>query len=374
MEAMTVMNPEAPIRFEEDLPVWISASCVRAIALHCNPNAVTVVYVLRGTADVKVSFESFRLGAGEFVVVNHSDFYSVRSDDAENIVILIHISVSHYEKSIGFLRFIVFACDSVTTIDDRQEQLDHIRRLIAGLLDILSRHDRALYADAEHTAHEILNILSVHFSILRHRAGDTTFSRQKMDKYLTIMKKLDEDYQKKTLLDDISKSEYYSRFYLAHLYKGMMLMSIQDSLSATRCFKSERLLLTTKKSIQTISTECGFSDTKYYYKHFKLWYLCTPKQYRKLFQPEVFIKNEMREIALDEAATIMSALLNAGRPKPEGSEKPNAACGVKAIFQGPVELNIVYHDPMDRESAERLRGELEAMFQHARVDSSLAQD
>ncbi|MDV2687397.1 helix-turn-helix domain-containing protein, partial [Alkalihalophilus lindianensis] len=71
-------------------------------------------------------------------------------------------------------------------------------------------------------------------------------------------------------------------------------------------FKSEKLLLTTNKSIQEISTECGFSDTKYYYKHFNKWYNCTPAQYRKKYKPEVDKETIKKEIALDELLKLLT--------------------------------------------------------------------
>ncbi|MCS4481211.1 helix-turn-helix domain-containing protein [Clostridium botulinum] len=42
-----------------------------------------------------------------------------------------------------------------------------------------------------------------------------------------------------------------------------------------------KLLLDTDKTISEISEELGFSHTRYFNKHFKKHYKCTPMQYRK---------------------------------------------------------------------------------------------
>ena len=303
------MNPEIKIRYENDLPVTIAAAHVTNCSMHSHPDTVEIIYVLKGTVDVKVSFENFALKAGDFVIVNYEDFHYINGKGKDNAVLSFFIDLSYLEKLIKHIRYITFACESFTIQDSRTEAVDLIRNLIQkAVADLILRREGYKTAVSD-TAFQIITILVDHFTILQYYLNERKLSSQKLEKYYRIMKKLDEEYQNKTLIEDISKSEFYSKYYLAHLYKGLMLMSIQDSLSATRCFKSEILLLTTDKSIQEISMECGFSDTKYYYKHFHKWYNNTPAQYRKLYQAEIYKENITEEIATDELLKMMSGPL-----------------------------------------------------------------
>jgi|GEM_PF-5813354 len=308
------MNPETLIRFEEDLPVRISAYSVKNWPLHSHPNSMQIIYVARGTVDVKVSFEHFCLMAGDFIVVNHDDFHYIKSEDGDNVIISINFDISYYQKLISHSRYIVFACHSVNVPDFRFNELAAIRRLIAEMADLQMQGPDGWKAGISEKAEEIIGILNDHFT---------------------------------------------------------MMMSTQDSLNATRCFKSERLLLLTRKSIQEISAECGFSDTKYYYKHFKLWFRCTPKQYRELYQPEIHKAEDMRALQLSEAVAALAGAedktVSDGASEQGTSEESVAVATAPMPFAGPAELNIIFHDPQDREAASKLSKRLQTLYPGVRV-------
>lgn len=301
------MNPEIWVSYDEDLPVKVMAANVINEAMHYHPNTIEIIYVLKGMVDVKVCFENFILQPGDFVIVNHEDFHFIKKKEKDdNAVISFFMDLSYFEESISHIRYIDFVCESFSIKDTRKQYLDRLKVLIENTVTDLGLKREGYQTAVINKATKIMNILVDHFTLLQHYSNNQKPSRQKLEKYYSIMKKLNEGFQSKTLLSDISKSEFYSKFYLAHLYKGLMLMSVQDSLRATRCFKSEKLLLTTNKSIQEISTECGFSDTKYYYKHFNKWYNCTPAQYRKKYKPEVDKETIKKEIALDELLKLLT--------------------------------------------------------------------
>ncbi|MCD8022091.1 MAG: helix-turn-helix transcriptional regulator, partial [Lachnospiraceae bacterium] len=50
----------------------------------------------------------------------------------------------------------------------------------------------------------------------------------------------------------------------------------------TRLKKAAALLRSTNKSAKDIALDCGFNDTSYFTKMFRLRYDCTPGKYRKL--------------------------------------------------------------------------------------------
>lgn len=299
------MNPEIKIRYDKDLPVTVTAANVTNCSMHSHPDSIEIIYVLKGKVDVKVSFENFVLKAGDFVIVNYEDFHYIKGKGKDNAVLSFFIDLSYMEKLIRHIRYITFACESFTIHDNRKEHADMIRSLIQNAAADLILKQEGYKTAVTKTAFQIISILVEHFTILQHYSSEQKLSGQKLEKYYSITKKLDEGFQNKTLLDDISKSEHYSKFYLAHFYKGLMLMSIQDSLSATRCFKSEKLLMTTDKSIQEISLECGFSDSKYFYKHFYKWFNDTPAQYRKLYKAEVYKDSITEELASDELLKLL---------------------------------------------------------------------
>lgn len=299
------MNSEIIIHYENDQPVETNALKITNSALHSHPDTIEVIYVMEGEVEVKVSFEKFALSSGDFLIVNHGDFHYIRGNGNDNAVLSIFIDLSWLEERIRHIRYITFACESFLIKDNRVEYIENVRNLIQSIaLDLALKRDGYKTCSMEKVL-QMTTIMVDHFTILQYYSNEQKLNSQKLEKYYSIMKKIEEEYQNKSLLDQISKSVNYSKFYLAHLYKGMMMMSIQDSLSAMRCFQSEKLLLTTGKSIQEIALECGFSDAKYYYKHFHKWYDCTPAQYRKQYQVEINKENIFEEIILTKLLILL---------------------------------------------------------------------
>ncbi|WP_041700811.1 helix-turn-helix domain-containing protein [Clostridium kluyveri] len=70
--------------------------------------------------------------------------------------------------------------------------------------------------------------------------------------------------------------------------------SFTDLLNLTRVDEALKILLDTDKNISEISEEVGFSHTRYFNKHFKIRFKCTPSQYRKKFKvdEEIFKKQK----------------------------------------------------------------------------------
>ncbi len=302
------MDPQIRINYEKDLPAAFTAANVTNCPLQIHPDTIEIIYVLKGEADVKISFENFTLEAGDFVVVNQDDYRFIKGKGADNAIVSFYIDMRRFEKQIRHIRYITFACESFAIDDCRKEYLDVLRKLIRDAVAEMALQNEGYEAAVVEKTSRIMSILVDHFTIVHYYTHEEKLSSKKLEKYYRIMKKLEDDYQKKSLLDEIAKSEFYSKFYMAHLYKGMMLMSIQDSLSAMRCFQSEKLLLTTNESIQNIAFECGFSDPKYYYKHFNKWFNCTPAQYRKRYQPEIEKETRIERIGRMELLNHLALL------------------------------------------------------------------
>lgn len=53
-----------------------------------------------------------------------------------------------------------------------------------------------------------------------------------------------------------------------------------------------RLVLTTDRTLMSISVQCGFSDPKYFIKYFKVFYECKPSDFRKQYRETVYDYND----------------------------------------------------------------------------------
>ena len=72
--------------------------------------------------------------------------------------------------------------------------------------------------------------------------------------------------------------------YFSRLFKRVMNKSFTEYVNEIRISESERLLVTTNKSITNIALDVGFSTTSYFIERFKKQIHLTPKQFRTNYQ------------------------------------------------------------------------------------------
>lgn len=91
---------------------------------------------------------------------------------------------------------------------------------------------------------------------------------------------IENNYEQKITLDDISDKVGYSKYYLTRLFKQYRHMSIIDYLIHIRMNKAKQLLLNGEYSIKQISRMVGYSDPNYFTWAFKKVEGKSPTKYR----------------------------------------------------------------------------------------------
>jgi transcriptional regulator GlxA family with amidase domain len=98
---------------------------------------------------------------------------------------------------------------------------------------------------------------------------------------LKIIDYLNGHYGEKQTLDEIAEQFFISKGALMYTFKKHMDCSLIDFLISLRISKAKELLINTKKSVEEISEQCGFSSSNYFGLIFKRKEMLSPIQYRK---------------------------------------------------------------------------------------------
>lgn len=104
--------------------------------------------------------------------------------------------------------------------------------------------------------------------------------RAKLERLISVLDRIDENYTQKLLLGDIAAAENVSMPYLSHAFKEAFGMSFQEYLCRRRFEHACRLIAQTDRSVLDIALSSGFSDAKYLNRAFRRRYGCTPKEFR----------------------------------------------------------------------------------------------
>lgn len=87
------------------------------------------------------------------------------------------------------------------------------------------------------------------------------------------------NYGKNILRDDVAKMAMFSSSYFAKNFKDYTGESFSDYLLKTRMENAVRLIREDKHKIAKIAEMVGYQNPKYFYRVFKMYYGCTPKEY-----------------------------------------------------------------------------------------------
>lgn len=280
-------------------------------------NCLEIIAVVKGSVKVKDGFEEHKLFEGDVIVINTDDLHAIYNTDEENLIIILNIDINYFEAYYPSIHNTIIVCDSNTDKKKYRKQLEVIFLSVLNLYNCIFYKSSTSDDEIENLGLELLELLIDNFRYLRVYEDRFTHIESNDLHAKTFGSAMDyiyKNFTEKITLHDISSEVNFSKYYISHLIKDVSGLSFKEYLNMFRVENSEKLLLTTRKSITEIAYECGFSDVKYYNKHFFRWYHDTPGVYRrKYFEAYNSNDNQVNEINLcDAQKRIHTYLSNAG--------------------------------------------------------------
>lgn len=268
---------------EKNKMVYLSQNSITGQTFHWH-DEVELLMVTEGNLHLKVGYEELLLNEGDIMLINSDEIHSLKETSEKNVIVCTYIDCNViYEKYPDFYEIIAIwpYSDAFTKLNQQKHiiirQINNIavaleegasNKKITTILDSLLRSLIYCYR---------LNITDP------DGAGFQVPDEKKDVIYRTI-KYLYSNYNNKANLQDVSEQEYLSMFYLSHSFKNLTGYNFRDWLNFVRVEKAEKMLLVSTTSVTEIAFQCGFSDVRYFNKHFSKWYGISPSKYRKLFQ------------------------------------------------------------------------------------------
>lgn len=303
------------ITFQRDIPLKIKIFSIKKIPTQWHEGATEIVMPLKGSILVETDFEKNIVEEGEFWFINNNSVHSIKSEkDAK--VACFYIDLKYFKDRFEYIEYMFFRSnaytDGNTPGSNRDQNVEYKIRFRNMLLSILTEYhkDTKLPKEInERLFNKLVYAMVYEFNWLQFIERKESFiSSVHLDRYHRIIKYVDEHYAERITLDDITSMEYITKTYFSHFWKKLSTYSFQERINYERVLKSTKMLFT-NMTITEISERCGFSDTKYYYKHFKRWYGCMPLEYRA--QCDVYAKEgfEFEELDFKDIDSILEDFL-----------------------------------------------------------------
>ena len=280
------------IEFEKNtVPVKMEVVQISNITRHWH-DCLEVIWVISGELNVSESNILFQLKTGDVYVVNYNETHKLFATADAAVVAIVHIDQNYFKESIPNLDVISFSHYCFSHNFEVKESLINIGKLLISLHKILNRSAVAKSKNKTETLmHSLLLLLIDTFQYIYFKKTGDGYTEM-LDKSVALTKEQIDRIHRltcfiyfnsagKLTLDDLAKSENYSRFYVSHFLKKAYGLSYQETLALARISCSERLLLGTDKSLEDIAGEVGFSNRSHFSQQFKKWHGLTPAQFRK---------------------------------------------------------------------------------------------
>lgn len=273
------------IFYKDELPVSVITANVVDYPFHFHDD-MEIVYVLSGSIILKSGYYTYTLKQGDMFILNDRDMHSLERTEEENMVMMLQMNLSYFERYYSDLRNQFFVVDME---EDREEDLTVLRNILAEIMMEILQKGQGYEHKVIESTHNLISCLISDFCYVvtedgkfQNETGNRT-SKILAGRLNRIMDYMYENYERKLTLSEIAENEKLSIYYLSHIIKEATGLSFQDLLSYIRVEESERLLLESSKKIGAIAEEMGFSAVRYYIKHFENWFGMHPLEYRKKY-------------------------------------------------------------------------------------------
>lgn len=293
---------------EDSSPVQVFAAKVENYPIHLHQE-LEIIYVLKGSVMLRSSVDRIQLSTGDIYIVNSMDMHEISIFDDENLLLFVHIDLEAYKDYSPEIDRIIFASQSSS-----DNTITAIKKFILEIY---------IEKQAENVFNEKLNSLAIKLILhlinncqFASRYGNTLNNNNKfkgknifhIQRIQRIADYIYENFNRKITLEEVAEREFISKYYLSHTLKHAVGSSFQEILTLVRIEESEKLLLSTNRSIEEVAHLSGCSSPLYYSRNFKRYFGDTPSAYRKKKISNI-ISNSPPELEVISSKDIMKTLI-----------------------------------------------------------------
>lgn len=228
-------------------------------------------YVESGAGKLVYQGEEFEIGEGDCVFIDCQLPYSHSTDTNLWTLSWIHFYGSTmqriYEKYLERGGGPVF----------RPEDLSPFQHLHKDLYSIASSDD---YIRDMRINGELNNLLTLLMNESWHPEERQT-PDLKRENINLIKQYLDEHYDEKITLDDLTELFFISKYYLTRVFRKQFGTSISHYLLSIRITKAKQMLRFTDETVENIGYKCGLGAPHYFSRTFKQVEGISPSEYRE---------------------------------------------------------------------------------------------
>jgi len=241
-----------------------------------------LLLILNGKLNLYVDEESMQLCKDDVVILGASELHRDYCSEALEYIV-VQFDLEHFfdQSSISYMRYF-------SETDAPLSKANYIFKEHPHIKDEVARCIRSILEEAttKKAGYEIavsILIKQILLMLLRNDSQNIITEQEPFDK---IRLKPVLDYVEQHLTDRIQVEEVcsianMSYYYFVKFFKKTIGLSFTEYVNYRKVKRAERLLLTKDLSITEIGEKIGMPNMAHFYKMFKKYNDCSPKQYQK---------------------------------------------------------------------------------------------
>jgi AraC-like DNA-binding protein len=242
-----------------------------AVPWHCH-NDIEFIFVIKNEAVITLLDYETKLSADGIILVNSGFLHELRGTSPFMFL--------SFKIRIGMLapelcKGLHFRCDSTSTPNDRRFYL--IKHSIAELVKLFTGDNKLTSFFGYSIAYLFLNDLAMHFSDTKNEP-----SRKHMERFSQIAEFIEKNYSKSLTLNDIAEAVGLQPQYISLIFKRHFKINFLAYYNDVRLSRAAAELEATSKTIEQISSDCGYSESRTFAANFKKKHGMSPTAYRAL--------------------------------------------------------------------------------------------
>lgn len=218
--------------------------------------SLELIYLLSGSLEVITNDVSVRLAPEELAVINSSYIHDM----------VCHTALQYYciIINIDFLSDFGIKIDEVEF--DRLVRSPRAKELCVKIMELCTERPQSYELLAKAAILSLVSELYVEYS---HPRTEQTSGCGSVDAVREIIRFLRGHYDEKLSLEAISTAVGYNKYYVSHVFKSVVGVTIMTYLNMLRTHHARELLKTKKHSVGEVCRMCGFENLSYFTRTYK---------------------------------------------------------------------------------------------------------
>lgn len=281
---MGIIRKNQKSEFDLDNDYFINFVSLKAPEEEHTHNFIELVYTLSGSGVHKINDKEYRVGSGDLLLVNYHSKHTVTPIEHLSYVDIMlkpeYISDTLEGTEDLFLLLQLSDFSDLSNQVIRNNLLLHFDSEEQKKIVFLLNWTKEEQSEGAPASNLILHSgISMLLSLVFRKMTEHQGIRLSLNNHL--LSYIERNCDGKLLINEIAAKCGYSEEHFSRIFKANFGKSPVKYLSECRINKAKSLLLNTDKSIDTIITDCGFSNRTAFFKKFLSSTGQTPLQFRK---------------------------------------------------------------------------------------------